>query len=57
MHVFFRTTLCAVQEEELSHLIIASIAEESVVKTWVNFLEDTWVLQSASAEQTVKETE
>ncbi|CAM6102324.1 unnamed protein product [Calypogeia fissa] len=47
----------SVKEEELSHSITASKAEESVVKTWVNFLEDTWVLQAASVEQTVKDTE
>jgi peptidoglycan hydrolase CwlO-like protein len=47
----------SLKEEELSHSIAASKAEESILSTWVNFLEDTWVLQSKSSEQTMKDTE
>ncbi|BBN03953.1 hypothetical protein MPTK1_3g00870 [Marchantia polymorpha subsp. ruderalis] len=47
----------SIQEEELSKSISACKTEASVASTWVNFLEDTWVLQSASMEQKVKETE
>ncbi|KAL2636405.1 hypothetical protein R1flu_007884 [Riccia fluitans] len=47
----------SVQEEELSKSINACKTEANIASIWVNFLEDTWVLQSASEEQKVKETE
>ncbi|KAL3677608.1 hypothetical protein R1sor_027556 [Riccia sorocarpa] len=47
----------SVQEEELSKSLNACITEASIASTWVNFLEDTWVLQSASEEEKVKDTE
>ncbi|GKU91829.1 hypothetical protein SLEP1_g5644 [Rubroshorea leprosula] len=38
------------KEDELSKSIIASRAEAEVLSTWINFLEDTWVLQCSYAE-------
>ncbi|KAF5200872.1 centrosomal protein of -like protein [Thalictrum thalictroides] len=39
------------KEDELSRSIISCRVEADVVKTWINFLEDTWVLQSSYIEQ------
>lgn len=41
---------CCWQEDELSHSITSSKIEADVIKTWINFLEDTWVLQQSHAE-------
>ncbi|XP_017984992.1 PREDICTED: myosin-11 isoform X2 [Theobroma cacao] len=38
------------KEEELSKSISASRVEAEVIHTWINFLEDTWLLQSSYAE-------
>ncbi|GLT50867.1 hypothetical protein SLA2020_243240 [Shorea laevis] len=38
------------KEDELSKSIIASRAEAEVLGIWINFLEDTWVLQCSYAE-------
>ncbi|KAL2621689.1 hypothetical protein R1flu_001894 [Riccia fluitans] len=47
----------SVQEEELSKSINACKTEANIASICVNFLEDTRVLQSASEEQKVKDTE
>ncbi|XP_031485347.1 uncharacterized protein LOC116254244 [Nymphaea colorata] len=39
------------KEGELSRSIAACKTESDVVRTWINFLEDTWLLQSSYAEQ------
>ncbi|CAL0316264.1 unnamed protein product [Lupinus luteus] len=39
-----------IKEDELSKSISSSRVEADVIKTWINFLEDTWVLQRSSAE-------
>ncbi|CAN6471182.1 unnamed protein product [Victoria cruziana] len=39
------------KEGELSRSIVACKTESDVVLTWINFLEDTWLLQSSYAEQ------
>ncbi|KAI5346275.1 PREDICTED: coiled-coil domain-containing [Prunus dulcis] len=36
---------CETKEDELSKSIASCRAEADIIKTWVNFLEDTWVLQ------------
>jgi hypothetical protein len=41
----------SIQENELSKSIDSCNMEAGVVKTWVNFLEDTWQLQSSYNEQ------
>ncbi|XP_054786590.1 uncharacterized protein LOC129292915 [Prosopis cineraria] len=38
------------KEEELSNSIASCKKEADVIKTWINFLEDTWVLQRSNAE-------
>ncbi|KAF6166467.1 hypothetical protein GIB67_038204 [Kingdonia uniflora] len=40
------------KEDELSRSIASCRAESDVVNTWINFLEDTWILQSSYIEQT-----
>ncbi|XP_078429664.1 structural maintenance of chromosomes protein [Wolffia australiana] len=42
------------KEDELSRSIASCKVEGEVVKTWINFLEDTWALQSSFNEQTEK---
>ncbi|KAJ4977606.1 hypothetical protein NE237_008386 [Protea cynaroides] len=39
------------KEDELSRSIVSCRVEADVVNTWINFLEDTWVLQSSYTEQ------
>jgi hypothetical protein len=41
----------SIQENELLKSIDSCNVEAGVVKTWVNFLEDTWQLQSSYSEQ------
>ncbi|KAF8397568.1 hypothetical protein HHK36_016488 [Tetracentron sinense] len=43
------------KEDELSRSINTCRAEADVVNTWINFLEDTWVLQSSYTEQKEKQ--
>ncbi|XVE69034.1 hypothetical protein DITRI_Ditri09bG0117200 [Diplodiscus trichospermus] len=38
------------KEDELSKSISACRVEEKVLRTWINFLEDTWLLRSSHAE-------
>ncbi|KAL5222867.1 hypothetical protein ABZP36_027580 [Zizania latifolia] len=45
-----------VKENELSKSITSCNMEAGVVKTWINFLEDTWQLQSSYIEQKEKRT-
>ncbi|KAF8396713.1 hypothetical protein HHK36_018340 [Tetracentron sinense] len=47
-------TLLKTKEDELSRSIASCRAEADVVNTWINFLEDTWVLQSLYREQKEK---
>uniref|UniRef100_A0A0D9UWX7 Uncharacterized protein n=1 Tax=Leersia perrieri TaxID=77586 RepID=A0A0D9UWX7_9ORYZ len=44
------------KENELSKSITSCNVEAGVVKTWINFLEDTWQLQSSYNEQKEKRT-
>src|SRR6266542_3751052 len=44
------------QERELSKSIDSCNVEAGVVKTWINFLEDTWQLQSSYHEQKENKT-
>ncbi|XP_061372233.1 uncharacterized protein LOC133314734 isoform X2 [Gastrolobium bilobum] len=39
-----------IKEDELSKSISSCGVEADVIKTWINFLEDTWVLQWSNAE-------
>ncbi|XP_057424371.1 uncharacterized protein LOC130717969 isoform X2 [Lotus japonicus] len=39
-----------IKEDELSKSISSCRIEADVIKTWINFLEDTWVLQRSNAE-------
>ncbi|RZB89701.1 hypothetical protein D0Y65_028470 [Glycine soja] len=39
-----------IKEDELSKSISSCRVEADVIKTWINFLEDTWVLQRSNAE-------
>ncbi|KAK7281363.1 hypothetical protein RIF29_09292 [Crotalaria pallida] len=41
-------------EDELSQSISSCRVEADVVKTWINFLEDTWLLQLSNAETNEK---
>ncbi|XP_068637650.1 uncharacterized protein [Aristolochia californica] len=43
------------KEDELSRSVAACKIEADVVHTWINFLEDTWVLQSAHTQQKDKQ--
>ncbi|KAF9591817.1 hypothetical protein IFM89_008467 [Coptis chinensis] len=43
------------KEDEQSRSISSCRVEADVVKTWINFLEDTWVLQSSYTEQKDKQ--
>ncbi|XP_024535865.1 golgin subfamily A member 3 [Selaginella moellendorffii] len=44
----------SIQEEELTKSIAARRAEAGVASTWLGFLEDTWLLQSACLEEKTK---
>jgi SMC interacting uncharacterized protein involved in chromosome segregation len=44
------------KEDDLSKSIASCNVEANVVKTWINFLEDTWQLQSTYNEQKEKKT-
>ncbi|CAI8601574.1 unnamed protein product [Vicia faba] len=39
-----------IKEDELSKSISSCRVESDVIKTWINFLEDTWVLQQSNIE-------
>jgi hypothetical protein len=39
-----------IKEDELSKSISSCQVESDVIKTWINFLEDTWVLQQSNTE-------
>ncbi|KAL9227099.1 hypothetical protein vseg_002835 [Gypsophila vaccaria] len=43
------------KEEELSRSIDSCKAEADVIKTWINFLEDTWAIQCTYAESKEKQ--
>ncbi|KAF2318632.1 hypothetical protein GH714_009464 [Hevea brasiliensis] len=43
------------KEDELSKSIAASKVEANVLRTWINFLEDTWVLQHSYTETREKQ--
>lgn len=43
------------KEEELSKSIVSCKAEADVLKTWINFLEDTWAIQSTFVETKEKQ--
>ncbi|PSR93063.1 Paramyosin like [Actinidia chinensis var. chinensis] len=45
------------KEDELSRSISSGRVEADVLKTWINFLEDTWVLQCSYAETKEKQEE
>lgn len=45
------------QEDELLKIIASSKVEADVVNTWINFLEDAWVLQCSDAEVKEKQAE
>jgi hypothetical protein len=38
------------QEDDLSRSVVLCKAEASIVSAWINFLEDTWKLQSLQEE-------
>uniref|UniRef100_A0A0E0KYU4 Uncharacterized protein n=1 Tax=Oryza punctata TaxID=4537 RepID=A0A0E0KYU4_ORYPU len=44
------------KEDDLTKSIVSCNVEANVVKTWINFLEDTWQLQSTYNEQKEKKT-
>lgn len=44
-----------IKEDELSRSVGSCTQEADVLKTWINFLEDTWVLQSSNTETKEKE--
>ncbi|RDY14727.1 hypothetical protein CR513_00161 [Mucuna pruriens] len=44
-----------IKEDELSKSISSCRVEADVIKTWINFLEDTWVLQRSNAEISKKQ--
>ncbi|KAB2596038.1 rootletin-like [Pyrus ussuriensis x Pyrus communis] len=46
---------CETKEDELSKSIASCKVEADILKTWVNFLEDTWVLQRSFADMTEKQ--
>lgn len=50
-------THCKSKEDELLKSIASCKVESEVVKTWINFLEDTWVLQSSCIEEKDKQAE
>ncbi|CAL9007932.1 unnamed protein product [Prunus brigantina] len=46
---------CETKEDELSKSIASCRAEADIIKTWVNFLEDTWVLQRSYTDMKEKQ--
>ncbi|CAL8125003.1 unnamed protein product [Prunus armeniaca] len=46
---------CEAKEDELSKSIASCRAEADIIKTWVNFLEDTWVLQRSYTDMKEKQ--
>ncbi|XP_009357640.2 rootletin [Pyrus x bretschneideri] len=46
---------CETKEDELSKSIASCKVEADILKTWVNFLEDTWVLQRSFADMKEKQ--
>lgn len=44
-----------IKEDEFSKAISSCKVEADVIKTWINFLEDTWVLQRSNAETNDKQ--
>ena len=44
------------QEDDLSKSVVACKKESEVIKTWINFLEDTWLLQCSYTETKDKQT-
>lgn len=44
------------QEDDLSKSVVACKNEAEVIKTWINFLEDTWLLQCSYIETKDKQT-
>ncbi|KAL0911659.1 hypothetical protein M5K25_019814 [Dendrobium thyrsiflorum] len=45
------------KEDELSKSIVSCKVEADIVRTWINFLEDTWILQSSYTEMKEKQTD
>ncbi|PQQ16497.1 rootletin [Prunus yedoensis var. nudiflora] len=46
---------CETKEDELSKSIASCRVEADIIKTWVNFLEDTWVLQRSYTDMKEKQ--
>ncbi|CAN6704937.1 unnamed protein product [Malus baccata var. baccata] len=46
---------CETKEDELSKSIASCKVEADILKTWINFLEDTWVLQRSYADMKEKQ--
>lgn len=46
---------CETKEDELSKSIASCRAEADIIKTWVNFLDDTWVLQRSYTDMKEKQ--
>lgn len=46
---------CETKEDELSKSIASCTAEADIIKTWVNFLDDTWVLQRSYTDMKEKQ--
>ncbi|KAL5196176.1 hypothetical protein HKD37_20G057846 [Glycine soja] len=44
-----------IKEDELSKSVSSCRVEADVIKTWINFLEDTWVLQRSNVEMNDKQ--
>ncbi|KAG2274021.1 hypothetical protein Bca52824_056576 [Brassica carinata] len=44
------------KEDDLSKSVVACKKESEVIKTWINFLEDTWLLQCSYTETKDKQT-
>ncbi|KAL0887980.1 hypothetical protein Bca101_011963 [Brassica carinata] len=44
------------KEDDLSKSVVACRKESEVIKTWINFLEDTWLLQCSYTETKDKQT-
>jgi len=44
------------QDDDLSKSVVACKKEAEVIKTWINFLEDTWLLQCSHIETKDKQT-
>ena len=44
------------QEDDLSKSIVSCKKESEVIKTWISFLEDTWLHQCSYTEKKDKQT-